>query len=135
MESKPSVNNLEAVKSRESYQSQEGIERASLSPESSVERRVEVRRQDDVAALMPPTQVLPSLPPPVQDSSNNTTQAIDDSPLAANDDDLIEKEWVDRAKQIIASTKDDPHLREKEVAKLQADYLRKRYGKELGASR
>jgi hypothetical protein len=31
-------------------------------------------------------------------------------------------------------TKDDPYRREQEVSKLQADYLRKRYGKELGSS-
>jgi hypothetical protein len=47
---------------------------------------------------------------------------------------LIEKEWVDKAKQIIVQTKDDPYRREQEVGKLQADYLLKRYGKELGAS-
>jgi hypothetical protein len=59
--------------------------------------------------------------------------ATDDMPLVANDDDLIEKEWVDKAKKIIVQTKDDPYRREQEVGKLQADYLRKRYGKELGA--
>jgi hypothetical protein len=60
--------------------------------------------------------------------------AADDNPIAANDDDLIEKEWVDKAKKIILQTKDDPYRREQEVSKLQADYLRKRYGKELGVS-
>jgi hypothetical protein len=58
----------------------------------------------------------------------------DDTPVAASDDDLIEKEWVDKAKKIIMQTKDDPYRREREVNKLQADYLRKRYGKELGSS-
>lgn len=65
-----------------------------------------------------------------------TVQQTDDSsaPSIANDDDLIEKEWVDRAKKIIQETQSDPHRREEEVSKLQIDYLRKRYGKELGAS-
>ncbi len=57
-----------------------------------------------------------------------------DAPLVANDDDLIEKEWVDKAKKIITETRDDPHRREREVGKLQVDYLKKRYGKDLGAS-
>lgn len=70
--------------------------------------------------------------PVVQDEP--ATQTDDDLPQAAADDDLIEKEWVDKAKQIIAETKDDPHKREREVNRLQADYLKKRYGKELGAS-
>jgi len=73
------------------------------------------------------------LPTPVIDSvayDNNIQQAT--YPLIANDDDLIEKEWVDKAKKILADTKDDPYQREKEVGKLQVDYIKKRYGRELG---
>lgn len=75
--------------------------------------------------LPPP---LPVTPLPAQPQSNTA------GPTIAADDDLIEKEWVDKAKKIIAETKDDPYRREQEVARLQADYLRKRYGKELGVS-
>jgi hypothetical protein len=57
--------------------------------------------------------------------------ANDSNPLVASDDEVIEKEWVDKAKKIITQTKDDPYQQEKEVSKLQADYLKKRYGKEL----
>jgi len=60
--------------------------------------------------------------------------AVDDLPVVANDDDLIEKEWVEKAKKIIVETKDDPYRREQEVGRLQADYLYKRYGRKLGAS-
>lgn len=56
------------------------------------------------------------------------------SPVSANDDDTIEKEWVDRAKQIIAETRDNPRAREKAIGALQRDYLMKRYGKQLGAT-
>lgn len=84
----------------------------------------------------------PVLPPPAngiikQPTQSNTPAgpiAVSDTPLIAADEDLIEKEWVDRAKKIVEETKDDPYRREQEVGKLQADYLRKRYGKELGAS-
>lgn len=65
------------------------------------------------------------------DSSNPTT--ISDTPSVASDDEVIEKEWVDKAKRVIASTRDDPYRREKEVAELQADYLSKRYGRILGS--
>jgi hypothetical protein len=58
----------------------------------------------------------------------------DDTPLLAADEDLIEKEWVDKAKKIILETKDDPYAREAAVTRLQADYLRKRYGKELNSA-
>lgn len=74
------------------------------------------------------TTVGPVVPAvPVKDSS---AQA---SPMVANDDDVIEKEWVDKAKQIITETRDDPYERSNRVNTLQKDYLKKRYGKELGA--
>lgn len=57
--------------------------------------------------------------------------ATDDNPLVAADDEVIEKEWVDKAKKIVDQTKDDPYRQEKEVSKLQADYLKKRYGKDI----
>ena len=53
------------------------------------------------------------------------------TPLIADDIDVIEKEWVDKAKQIVNQTKQDPHLQEKEISKLQADYLEKRYNKKI----
>lgn len=81
----------------------------------------------------------PVIPMPVvaDDATTNTLIVADDSanaPLTAGDDDLIEKEWVDKAKQIITSTKDDPYKREHEVRKLQIEYVRKRYGREIGDS-
>ncbi len=62
---------------------------------------------------------------------DDTTDDDSDTPLVANDDDLIEKEWVDKAKEIVAATKDDPYKREEAASKLQVEYLKKRYGKEL----
>jgi hypothetical protein len=110
-----------------------------LTPEKTIERRGEqLERQHEVPsegaqpAVAPASIALPTVPPPVA-VAPTASPATDDSPLAANDDDLIEKEWVDKAKKIIAETKDDPYRREQEVGRLQADYLRKRYGKELGS--
>lgn len=74
-----------------------------------------------VAPVMPP----PPLNPPVATST---------TPLVAADEDLIEKEWVDKAKEIIEQTRDDPHARTQKVNELQRDYLQKRYGKVVGAS-
>lgn len=79
---------------------------------------------------------LPTLPTPVMpalgDATKSTVSDIGDSPVAANDDDLIEKEWVDKAKKIISETQADPYKREEAVFKLQRDYQKKRYGRELG---
>lgn len=83
----------------------------------------------------------PSAPPaimpipaslPVSSDDSAVLQPISDAPTVANDDDLIEKEWVDKAKKVLAETRDDPYRREQEVNRLQADYLVKRYGRKLG---
>lgn len=89
----------------------------------------------ELAKVMPPpipTQPVQQVVPdntatdtPVQDQSQTGSPAI------ADDVDVIEKEWVDKAKSIVSSTKDNPHMQEKEVSKLQADYLMKRYGKKM----
>jgi hypothetical protein len=88
--------------------------------------------QASVAAQIANPVTLPT-PVPVTDDSQQAV-ASDGNPAVAADDDLIEKEWVDKAKQIITETRDDPAAREKQVGRLQADYLKKRYGKELGAT-
>jgi hypothetical protein len=116
------------------------IERAPQppTPETTVERGHEQFEQRSEAAAAV-ANAIPVLPPPIAipqptSTTQQTPTASDDLPLAANDDDLIEKEWVEKAKKIIVETKDDPYRREQEVGRLQADYLRKRYGRELGAS-
>lgn len=112
---------------------------APRTPESPLgvsQERLEQRSEQSAAAVATPSLpvvpvVAPVPPVPVVDSTT-PQQSSDDNPILASDDDLIEKEWVDKAKKIIAATRDDPHQREKEVGRLQADYLQKRYGKELG---
>lgn len=53
------------------------------------------------------------------------------SALIADDADLIEKEWVLKAKAIVAQTVHDPNLQTKEIGKVKAEYLKKRYNKNL----
>jgi Txe/YoeB family toxin of Txe-Axe toxin-antitoxin module len=70
----------------------------------------------------------------VQDDAATQTNTAQSgvTPSVAADDDLIEKEWVDQAKKIIEETKDDPYRREQEVGKLQREYIKKRYGRDIG---
>lgn len=49
--------------------------------------------------------------------------------LKADDADLIEKEWVERAKSVVSQTHDDPHRQKSEVSKVKADYIQKRFNK------
>ena len=77
-------------------------------------------------------QPIPIVQPTVDPGAAQSATSDDAAALIANDDDLIEKEWVDKAKKIIAETKDDPYRREVEIGKLQIEYIRKRYGREIG---
>lgn len=103
--------------------------------EQSHESEQSVQRGENQPSQTPPPVPVPA-PTVVSLPTIPTPSAQDDTstPTIAADDDLIEKEWVDKAKQIIAETQNDPFRREQEVNRLQADYLRKRYGKELGTS-
>lgn len=82
--------------------------------------------------LDPVLPVATPVPQPVTDDSVVTNTTTASTPTAAADDDLIEKEWVDQAKKVISTTKDNPHEQAKLVSELMRDYVRKRYGKEVG---
>lgn len=84
---------------------------------------------DPSSIVVPAVSGQPLLPTPADPVT--TTQPVTDTPLMAGDDDLIEKEWVDKAKRIVYETRSDPYAQEKEVSKLQADYIKKRYGKDI----
>lgn len=81
-----------------------------------------------------PTKQVQQLPDQsVQASSDGSTSAVmTTTPVSAADEDLIEKEWVSQAKKVISTTKDNPHEQAKLVAELMRDYVKKRYGKEVG---
>lgn len=66
---------------------------------------------------------------PLTSAPVNSTAA-----LIADDADLIEKEWVTKAKAIVTQTRNDPHLQNREINKVKADYLKKRYNKDLKVS-
>ncbi len=53
------------------------------------------------------------------------------SPKIADDVDLIEKEWVTKAKMIINNTRGNPNEQNKELSRFKADYLKTRYSKDL----
>jgi hypothetical protein len=75
-----------------------------------------------MAVPMPPTSA------PIGAVANTTTQTI--TPVAA-DSDLIEKEWVNKAKQIVENTRDDPYKQSEGLTVVKVDYMKKRYNKTL----
>jgi hypothetical protein len=54
-----------------------------------------------------------------------------DVPEVAEDVDLIEKEWVKRAKDIVNSTIGDPHTQNNQINRMKVDYIKKRYNKNI----
>jgi hypothetical protein len=69
-------------------------------------------------------------PPTTVASSTSVT----DNPQIADDNDLIEKEWVSKAKKIIEENREDPYIQSKEMTLFKADYMKKRYNKAIKVS-
>lgn len=82
-------------------------------------------------------QGMPTQLPPVQQVTLNTalpsdTQAspqVSDTPDQAADDEVLDKQWVGKTKEIVRQTRDDPRQQNEQVSHLKADYILKRYGK------
>lgn len=117
---------------------QESQPSAENKPSSGIERGVSrPERSGNLQSGMPAATSDPSATPvvvqPQQSQAAQPTPAMPatSSPSVADDVDVIEKEWIDKAKSVVNATRDDPHAQEKEVSKLQADYLFKRYGKQI----
>jgi len=68
---------------------------------------------------------------PVPVVADDTAVQASSAATSAKDDDVIEKEWVNKSKKIVKETRGDPYRKEHEVSKLQADYMHKRYGKQV----
>ncbi|HEY5152453.1 MAG TPA: hypothetical protein VII55_00605 [Candidatus Saccharimonadales bacterium] len=81
---------------------------------------------------LPSSQAAPLMPLAPVDDAAATSPSL---PAAGDDDgDLIEKAWVDKAKQIVERTRDDPHKQSEAITVFKADYMKKRYGKTIKLS-
>lgn len=83
-----------------------------------------VQTTDDNTAL----PVVPLNDPHLATAHSSTD---DENPVIAEDGDVLEKEWVDKAKKIVTSTKNDPREQTNQFVKMRYDYVKKRYGKEI----
>lgn len=82
-----------------------------------------------------PTAPQQAPPIPQVSQASSTSQppisSMASTPAIADDTDLIEKEWVLKAKQIVEQTKDDPYTQNQEMNRMKADYIKKRYNKDV----
>lgn len=82
------------------------------------------------------TQQLPPVDPALAQGQGASISVVPHSmPQMADDTDLIEKEWVEKAQDIIRRTKDDPHNQSKELGQVKAQYLKKRFDKNLNTGK
>jgi len=100
--------------------------------EASAARPEQVGKQSATPALpvIPddiPTADAPVIAVPVQDGT--ATALVVDHP--AGDTERIEPVWVDKAKQIIAQTQDDPYTQKNQMSKIKAEYIQKRFNKQI----
>ena len=124
----PAPEHLEAAKQKQTAESQTAaLESIGKAQESATGKQAPqifplapATAADDQAAVAP---ALPATPV----TGNDRIIAA----LPAKDGDLIEKEWVDRAKHIISQTADDPHKQKHEVSKIKAAYVQKRFNKAI----
>jgi hypothetical protein cdiviTM7_01500 len=134
----PQVNSNPEVQPQNTGGGEYNVENTSLNPEvgrefeQSLGARVEQYNNIPVALPVDNTTTVPLSQSDAQSTSQPRVVADGDTPLVAADEDLIEREWVDKVKKIIALTKDNPYERNRVIAQLQADYLKKRYNKTLG---
>ena len=115
------------------------VENTSLNPEVGRESEqslgARVEQYNNIPVALPVDNTTTTVPLSQNDDQSAKQSGVvadDDTPLVAADEDLIEREWVDKVKKIIALTKDNPYERNRVIAQLQADYLKKRYNKTLG---
>lgn len=80
-----------------------------------------------------PTNTTTGIPLAPADPSVPPMQGAVSAPAIADDVDLIEKEWVEKAKRIVEQTKHDPHQQNKEMNHMKASYLKKRYNYDIKA--
>lgn len=104
-------------------------EQAPQQPEKQETREQHIGGPSGDPAPVVTAPVLPPLPTMTPTPASTQPVVNDNNPIVAADEDLIEKEWVERAKKVVAETRHDPYLQGQQVSQLQADYLKKRYGK------
>lgn len=117
------------------------VQTPEVGPSPSIERPAQAEQapganQAPIAGVAAADIAMPQVPVPAVPVTPvaDPVQQASDTPVVAGDDDLIEKEWVDKVKKIITLTKGSPYDQAKAIATLQADYLKKRYNRSIGES-
>lgn len=86
----------------------------------------------------PPAPALPAVPDDIPAADQPVIAAPPQDLAAASpgnshaqNPDHIEREWVDKVKGVVASTRDDPYLQKDQMSKVKAEYIKKRFNKQI----
>lgn len=86
----------------------------------------------------PPIQLPPDLPiatpPATLSQDDNQISTPTNNSASTHHADRIEKEWVDKAKNILAANREDPFKQKNEMSKIKAEYIQKRFNKTIKVS-
>lgn len=93
-------------------------------PPSAVANSTQNISQASVATIPLPMPVPPSNPETAAISSPQSAGF-----QVADDKDIIEPAWVNRAKHIVLTTREDPYKQSEDLTAFKADYMQKRYNK------
>lgn len=93
------------------------------------------------AGNQPARPALPAVPDDIPAADQSAAAAppqdkpvsapTDDSSPPAKESDHIEKQWIDKAKNVVARTQDDPYMQKHEMSKVKAEYIQKRFNKQI----
>lgn len=98
---------------------------------ASAAEAAQIVQQIPAIPLPPITTNDPALPTSAAPTDDVTVTTNDSIRKLMEDSDLIEKEWVDRAKKIVDANREDPYKQSEELTVVKADYLKKRYDKNI----
>ena len=82
-------------------------------------------------AAADPAPQQPTVPTPQPVPGAPVAPTVAGTPDAADDVDLIEKAWVEKAKDIVHQTGNDPFTQSQQINHMKADYIKKRYNKDI----
>ena len=84
------------------------------------------------AAIQPMPQAAPI--PPTMSMGAPAAPAQDTSTAQADDDSALDEEWVNKAREIVERTHNDPYLQSREISRIKAQYIKVRYNKDIKSS-
>ncbi len=109
---------------------EQGAEQAVEAPPA---RRETVGKQPSQPVALPPvpTDVPAADQPIVAVPPQDLTGPVRTPHATTQDSDRIEPVWINKVKNVVASTQDDPYRQKDEMSKVKADYIQKRFNKTI----